>query len=291
MILQVSRGTICIFARLRSSGDYNHLLAREMTSSTPDGRVSKRVVVIMAMLAEATPLLKSLGCDPESPDRFLVKPGELGRVYTGAIVDEDSNSQLEVFVVCNGKCITYGCDSVGKVPAAVVTHMAINELKPDILINAGTCGGFASQGCAIGDVFVVSQCKVHDARIPLPVLEDYGVGSWKPRSAMNLVTFLGVKSGILTTGDSLDCPDIDRDTIAKSGAHVKDMEGSAIAYIAKINGDVPVILIKSVTDIVDGGRATQEEFLENLHTAATALMDKMTKTLDFINKEDISSFG
>lgn len=39
---------------------------------------------------------------------------------------------------------------------------------------------------------------------------------------------------------------------------------------------------QAITDIVDGGRATQEEFLENLHTAAAALQNVLPKVLQFM---------
>lgn len=35
-----------------------------------------------------------------------------------------------------------GVDSVGTVAASLVTYASIEALKPDIIINAGTCGGF-----------------------------------------------------------------------------------------------------------------------------------------------------
>lgn len=155
-------------------------------------------------------------------------------------------------------------------------------MSPDILINAGTCGGFKSRGCDIGDVFIISDFKIHDARIPLPILEDYGIGSWPAYKATILIDHLKAKRGSLTTGDSLDCPDQDLGIINIHASHVKDMEGGAIAFTAQLYG-VPLVAIKSVTDIVDGDRATQEEFLENLHTAAAALNDNLSKTLLFLN--------
>lgn len=37
-------------------------------------------------------------------------------------------------------------------------------LKPDIVINAGTAGGFKKHDTAIGDVFISSRVKNHDRR-------------------------------------------------------------------------------------------------------------------------------
>lgn len=48
-------------------------------------------------------------------------------------------------------------------------------LKPDLLINAGTAGGFESKGMGIGDVLVSSTIHNHDRRMLLPIFVDYGV--------------------------------------------------------------------------------------------------------------------
>lgn len=58
--------------------------------------------------------------------------------------------------------------------------------------------------------------------------------------------------------------------ILENDAAVKEMEGAAIAWAAHLF-DVPVLALKSITDIVDGDRPPQEEFLENLQKAALAL--------------------
>jgi 5'-methylthioadenosine nucleosidase len=44
----------------------------------------------------------------------------------------------------------------------------------------------------------------------------------------------------------------------------------------------PVILLKVVTDIVDGDRPTSEEFLANLSTASLVLLETATRMLNFI---------
>jgi hypothetical protein len=49
-------------------------------------------------------------------------------------------------VVVPGKDQETGVDNVGTVPAAVATYATIDKLKPDLLINAGTSGGFKVRG-------------------------------------------------------------------------------------------------------------------------------------------------
>lgn len=46
--------------------------------------------------------------------------------------------------------------------------------------------------------------------------------------------------------------------------------------------------LQVVTDIVDGGRPTQEEFFENLAAASASLQDKIPKVLDFVVGKKLS---
>lgn len=46
---------------------------------------------------------------------------------------------------------------------------------------------------------------------------------------------------------------------------------------------VPMFCVKAITDIVDGGRPSEEEFLENLHAAAASLQATLPKVLAFMD--------
>ncbi len=74
----------------------------------------------------------------------------------------------------------------------------------------------------------------------------------------------------MSSGNSLDYSKEDWDQMAANEAAVKEMEAAGISWIAHLHG-VPFLAVKSITDIVDGDRPPQEEFLENLHAAAQAL--------------------
>ena len=45
-------------------------------------------------------------------------------------------------LVTPGKCESHGVDNVGTVPAAVAVYAAVSAFKPDLVVNAGTAGGF-----------------------------------------------------------------------------------------------------------------------------------------------------
>jgi hypothetical protein len=75
---------------------------------------------------------------------------------------------------------------------------------------------------------------------------------------------------VVSTGNSLDYCQQDWDQMHASEAAVKEMEAAGIAWAAALHG-TPLLALKAITDIVDGDRPAQEEFLENLAAAAKAL--------------------
>ena len=74
----------------------------------------------------------------------------------------------------------------------------------------------------------------------------------------------------MSSGNSLDYSKEDWDQLSSIGAAVKEMEAAGISWVTHLH-DVPFLALKAITDIVDGDRPAQEEFLENLHAAAKAL--------------------
>lgn len=145
--------------------------------SDPPSDAIKHVLVLIAMEAEATPLLKllNLATIPSTPKNApcIIHSG----LYKGCTVS----------VVTNGKCSKFGVDNVGTVPAALSTYLAINQLNPDLIINAGTAGGFKAKGASIGDAYICSHMKNHDRRIPIPGFTEYGTGSYTAFPSPNII--------------------------------------------------------------------------------------------------------
>lgn len=61
-----------------------------------------------------------------------------------------------------------------------------------------------SQGGAIGDVYVSKSQMNHDRRIPLPGFEAYGLDLVQSVATPALQKALGLKAGIVSSGNSLD---------------------------------------------------------------------------------------
>jgi 5'-methylthioadenosine nucleosidase len=241
------------------------------------------------MEAEALPVISGLGLKRDSPPS-LPPPAPAttfsGRVSSSSSDDKgnSSPSSVEVSVVCSGKCKVHGVDNIGTVPAALMTYLALSELRDprvDLVISAGTAGGFAARGAAIGDVFCATAFANHDRRIPLAKFDDYGTWRSDAHPAPRMAAALGLKSGPVSTGNSLDWHDLDMASMSSGGAAVKDMEASGVAWACSLHG-VPLLALKSVTDIVDGGKPAEEEFLANLATASEALHVALRGALEFV---------
>ncbi|CAD6245880.1 unnamed protein product [Miscanthus lutarioriparius] len=244
------------------------------------GPISK-VLIVVAMQTEATPLVSKF--------KLVEAPAHESTFPKGApwVRYHGNYKGLHIDLVLPGKDAVFGVDSVGTVSTALVTSFSIQTLKPDLIINAGTAGGFKAKGASIGDVFLASDVAFHDRRIPIPVFDMYGIGARKTFAAPNILKELNLKVGKLSTGDSLDMSPHDEEVILSNDATIKDMEGAAVAYVADMFS-TPAIFVKAVTDIVDGEKPTSEEFLQNLIAVTAALDLAVTKVVDFISGKHIS---
>jgi 5'-methylthioadenosine nucleosidase len=241
--------------------------------SVPVSTSTNHVLILIAMEAEAAPLLQYL----QLPE--VASPGPEWipcKTYSG------DYKNLRLTVVTNGKWVgknNHVVDNVGTTPAAIAAFAAISALKPNLVINAGTAGGFKGKGACIGDTYFSTMHRHHDRRITIPGWEDYALGHHQAHQCPKLVSALGFKCGIVTTGNSLDATDMDRLIMSSNDASVKDMEAAAIAWVADLAA-VPFFSIKCVTDIVDGEQPTHEEFMQNLGTAAASLQSSLIAVVD-----------
>lgn len=232
----------------------------------------RSVLVVMAMDAEAAPLRHALGAAPLAP------PDWVGPVPFRWWEAERAGGRVVVTV--NGVDPRHGVDAIGTQAAAVATYAAARAVVPDLVITAGTAGGWQRHGAEIGDVYLSADRFVfHDRRIDLPGFDAYGVGSWPGVDTSDLAARLGLKRGVVTTSDSLDESPEDAARIVASGAEVKEMEAAAVAWVADLLG-LPVLAVKAVTDHVDHHAPTAEQFTANLRIATERLRDAVLAVLD-----------
>lgn len=145
----------------------------------------------------------------------------------------------------------------GKIAAAGSTQFAIDRWHPDLLINFGTCGGFAGK-IDTNTILLVDRTIIYD------IYEQMG----DPESHIDWYTTnldlswlvepfpLPVKKSLLVSGDrDLQPQDISR-LSQRYNAIAGDWEAGAIAYVAARN-KTRCLILRGVTDLVseDGSDA------------------------------------
>ncbi len=165
------------------------------------------------------------------------------------VIDLDIGERVEPVLFFHG--------GWGKIAAAASAQYAIDRWSPALLINLGTCGGFAGE-IEKGTIILVERTIVYD------ILEQMiGGDAAIAHYATELdLSWLGdtypheVRRTVLVSAD--------RDLVVEELAHLKttfgavagDWESGAIAFVAKRN-QTRCLILRGVTDLVgkDGGEA------------------------------------
>lgn len=231
-----------------------------------------RVALIVAMEAEARPLIAALGLSPSAPPDAQLPIRHFTGRWRG----------LDLLLSINGKDPTHAVDQIGTQAATLNAYVTLREHAPALCINAGTAGGFVKRGAAIGDVIVShGVVRFHDRRIPIAGFDAYGVGSYPSVSLSHMAAALQLREGAISTSDSLDATVECHRLMDRHETQAKEMEAAAIAWVASMLG-VPFIALKAITDLVDGGVATETEFLHNLQYACECLSARVLGLLGWL---------
>ncbi|MFO0962944.1 MAG: hypothetical protein U0625_08570 [Phycisphaerales bacterium] len=225
----------------------------------------QRVALLYAMEDEAMPLVQRLllqeqpAIDPRLPKRhFAARVG-------GVTVD----------LLINGKDPRNGSDRIGTEAATLAAYLAVRHFDPDLVVNAGTCGGFEARGSRVGDIYVAEgSILFHDRHIPIPEFALQARGAWPTLRAPGIAQVLRAKRGVLSTGNSLTFTPQEAEFFETEGVVLKEMEACAIAQVCGQLG-VPFVAIKGVTDLVDHPEPVQEAFARNLRTVSALLAERV----------------
>ncbi len=167
----------------------------------------------------------------------------------------------------------------GKISAAASTQFTIDHYQPGLLVNIGTCGGFAGR-VARGTVILVDKTIVYDIfeqmSDPQQAIESYSTKldlTWLKELPPH-----AVQRGLLVSADRDIVKDDIRMLVEKYGAVAADWESGAIAWVAKRNG-VKCLILRGVSDLVssDGGEVygNIELFHESTRGIMKTLIDQL----------------
>ncbi len=139
----------------------------------------------------------------------------------------------------------------GKIAAAASTQYAIDRWQPALLVNLGTCGGFADH-VEIGEILLVTRTLVYDI---IEQMGDQAASLAHYTTELNLGWLrrpwpVDVRPSLLISAD--------RDLLAEEveslhrryGAVAGDWESASIAYVAARN-EIPLLILRAVSDRVD----------------------------------------
>ena len=167
----------------------------------------------------------------------------------------------------------------GKIDAAASAQYAIDRWHPSMLINLGTCGGFAGD-IAAGDILLVNFTLVHDIveqmSDPDEALAHYATEidlDWL-RSPLPLL----VRRELLLSADHDIFPGEIAGLRERYGAIAADWESGAIAHVAARNG-TRCLILRGVSDLVGPDEGEAYARPELFSSRAGAIMTRLVDSL------------
>lgn len=143
----------------------------------------------------------------------------------------------------------------GKIAAAASTQYVVDEFKPDLLVNLGTCGGFSGRTRA-GEIVLVERTVVYDL---IEQMTDADAAIDHYASALDMSWLAApdphpVSRGLIASGDRDLLPADIPMLVDKYGAVAADWESGAIAWVAARN-NARLLILRGVSDLVgpEGG--------------------------------------
>jgi adenosylhomocysteine nucleosidase len=165
------------------------------------------------------------------------------------------------------KTIINACCGIAKVNAAVCVQVAIDNFKPDYIINTGIAGGM-NAAVKVCDIVISTEVLPHD--LDLHFLNDYPpyCGIFKADKqlieiAEAICAEQSVKSfrGRIVSGESFISSNEIKESIQKAfSPYAVDMESSAIGHCCFLN-NTPFVSVRCISDNADDeGEMSFDEF-------------------------------
>lgn len=160
----------------------------------------------------------------------------------------------------------------GKVSAAASAQYVIDHHQPDLLINLGTCGGFAGR-IETGTILLVERTIIYD------IIEQMGdaaeatdyYGSTLDLGWLPSILPYPVSRSLLVSADrDIVVEDIPM-LIEKYGAVAADWESGPIAWVAQKNR-TRILILRAVSDLVGGGGGEAYGNIELFHQRTGEVM-------------------
>ena len=172
--------------------------------------------------------------------------------------------------------------NVGKVNSARVCQLLIDNFNVELVINVGTAGS-VDNSLDIGDVVVATKLVQYDFDVTpfgrkLGEIENIGEYIEVDKNLLQLFDGIYVKKGIIASGDKFIVNKEEKDNIRKLFcALCIDMESAGIAQVCYLD-KVPFLVIRSITDKLDGSSKIDfETFLESSSKGVANILKEVLK--------------
>ncbi len=183
---------------------------------------------------------------------------------------------------------------LGKVNAALVSTLLIQEFECELLIFSGIAGGIDPE-MKIGEVVIGESLIQYDyGALNDGKLQVYRAGSIPMGSPQNKTEFRldpeikkiiravlpDVRMGTILTGDVfLQCGETRKTLFEKFGAQAIDMEGAAVAQVAEQFG-IPAIVVRCLSDLAGAnGQKLSSTFLNSAAESSFQTVQTILKVL------------
>ncbi len=181
-------------------------------------------------------------------------------------------------IIGNKSCRLY-FSGYSKTKAAGAAQYAISTWAPEKMFVCGTCGGVSS-ALHPEDIVIASETVFYDC-IDRFTVQDVPffpyLDSKLDVEHIEYLKNLGIHIGRIATGDQ----DIDllvRQSLEPLGVLAADWESAAVSHICKLN-DIPLIVIRGVTDIPGYDGATMNDQADSYYSKTPKVMDRILNTI------------
>src|SRR5215510_6113181 len=235
----------------------------------------KSILVVIAMQAEADPILAALGIKGAGTQ---LEPPLPPMHYS------TTREGMTINLVVNGQDPVYQLDSFGTDAATLSCYLGIKAFSPDLVISAGVAGGFKTQA-EIADVYLSKDSvRYFDRRVSItdPNYQDYAIGFYPVADASDMAATLKLKTGIVVTGGSFENSLIDDRQIRNLDASVVEMECAAVAKMSMLCGK-PFIAAKAIVDF-DDAVGFSSQFQDNFSKATNSLGYEVFNIIVYLSK-------
>jgi adenosylhomocysteine nucleosidase len=181
------------------------------------------------------------------------------------------------YILLQDEHISFFHGGWGKIASAGSMQHVIDNYSPDLIVNLGTCGGFAG-AVNQGDIILVEKTYVYDI---VELMGDLDIVSYYA-SDLDLSWLaepypFPARRGMIASADS-DLPPGKIPFLMSLGAIAADWESAALAWVAQRN-NARLLILRGVSDIVseEGGEAYDN--IELFNERARGIMEQLIEQL------------